>query len=234
MNVILTIGGQIEIDHQTDLLHVDPTRQEVRGNQHTAASTSKFAHNDVTFALIHVSVHAAYSKVALLHVFLKPVHLATRVAVDNGLGDGQRLVQIAQGIELPIFAVHRNVELFDSLQGKLVLLHENSHGFAHKPLRHLQYIERHGRAEQADLHRLGQKLENVINLILKSTAEHFIGLIQKKLSDVVQAQGTPVDHVVHAPGRSHHNVYALLEGANVIADGRASHTGVYAAVHVVR
>ena len=38
----------------------------------------------------------------------------TRVAEDERLRDSQRLVQVAQGVQLPLLTLHLNVELADT------------------------------------------------------------------------------------------------------------------------
>lgn len=38
----------------------------------------------------------------------------TRVAEDDSLCDGQRLVEVAQCVQLPLLALHLNVELADT------------------------------------------------------------------------------------------------------------------------
>ena len=47
---------------------------------------------------------------------LRSAHLAAGVGEDDRLGDGQGLVQVAQGVQLPVLALHIDVELLDTLQ----------------------------------------------------------------------------------------------------------------------
>lgn len=47
-------------------------------------------------------------------------HLPLGVAEDDGLRDGQGVVQITQSVELPLFSLHGNKELFDPLQRELI------------------------------------------------------------------------------------------------------------------
>ena len=43
-------------------------------------------------------------------------HLALGVAEDDGLRDGERVVQVAQRVKLPLLALHRHKELLDALR----------------------------------------------------------------------------------------------------------------------
>jgi hypothetical protein len=45
----------------------------------------------------------------------EPVHFVAGVTVDDSLRDSQRLVQIAQRLQLPILLVDGDVELADTL-----------------------------------------------------------------------------------------------------------------------
>lgn len=65
--------------------------------------------------LRHLSVHGGDSEVVLSHLVGQPVHFLLGVAEDHRLGDGERVVQVAEGIELPLFLLHSNEELLDTL-----------------------------------------------------------------------------------------------------------------------
>ena len=47
-------------------------------------------------------------------------NLPLGVAEDDGLGDGERVVEIAQRVKLPLLLLHRHEELLDALQGQLI------------------------------------------------------------------------------------------------------------------
>mmetsp|Transcript_14375 Transcript_14375/g.31152 ORF Transcript_14375/g.31152 Transcript_14375/m.31152 type:complete len:315 (+) Transcript_14375:57-1001(+) len=233
MDVVLTIGGKIKVDHERHLLDIDTTGKQIGRDEYTRGTRTELAHDNITLALVHVAVHARDSEITLLHLFLQPVNLAAGVAVDDGLSDGQSLVQIAKGVELPLFTLNSNVELLDTLKGQLILLDKNTDGIAHETLGDFKHIKWHGRREKAHLHSFGKELEDVIDLILKSPGEHLISLIQEELTNGIQPQGTTVDHIVNTTGGSHNNVDTCLEGTNIITDGGTSNTGMNLKVHVV-
>lgn len=47
-------------------------------------------------------------------------HLPLGVAEDDSLGDGQRVVEITESIELPFLSFHGHEELFDAFQSQLI------------------------------------------------------------------------------------------------------------------
>ena len=53
---------------------------------------------------------------ALDHSVLQEVHLTPRVAVDDGLRDGQGLVEVAQRVHLPLLLLDGHIELTDTSQ----------------------------------------------------------------------------------------------------------------------
>lgn len=71
-------------------------------------------------------------KVTLLHLLGKEVHLAPSVAIDDGLRDCQRRIEITKSVELPFFSLDGDEELLDTLQGKLVPLDQNADGVPHE------------------------------------------------------------------------------------------------------
>ena len=233
VDVVLTVCGQVEVDDQGDLLDIDTTGQKVGGDEDTGRTGAELAHDDVTLALVHVSVHAGDGEVSLLHLLLEPVDLPPGVAVYDGLGDGERLVEIAEGVELPLLAIDGDVELLDTLEGELVLLDEDADGVAHESLGDLEDVEGHGRREEADLDLLGEELEDVIDLILETAGKHLVGLVEHELFDAVQAEGTTVDHVEDTAGGADDDVDAALEDADVVTDGGTTDAGVDLDLHVV-
>ena len=51
MDVVLTVRGQVVVDHQRHLLHVDTTGQQIGRDEYTGGTGSEFSHNQITFTL---------------------------------------------------------------------------------------------------------------------------------------------------------------------------------------
>ena len=73
----------------------------------------------VTYLLGHVPMHRRDSEIGLSHFLRKPVHLTLSVVEDDCLRNSQRVVQVAQRVEFPLFAFDRDKELFYALQCQL-------------------------------------------------------------------------------------------------------------------
>jgi hypothetical protein len=171
VDVILAVGGKVVVDDQGNLLDVNATSQEISGNEDTGRSGTELLHNQVTLSLVHVTVHGRDSEVTGGEAVSEPVDLFAGVAEDDGLGDGDSLVQVGEGIELPLLLLNGNVELLDTFQGKLVLLDQNADGVTHELGGDLKDVLGHGGREQNNLGGLGQKLEDVVDLLGETTLQ---------------------------------------------------------------
>ena len=104
--------------------------------------------------------HGGHSEFTRVHLLRQPVDLSAGVAEDDGLRDGDGLVQVAERVELPLLALDGDVELLNTLKRKLVALDENADRLAHELLRDLQDLGRHRGGQEDNLDVLGKKLED--------------------------------------------------------------------------
>lgn len=168
-----------------------------------------------------------------MHLLGEPVDLPPGVAEDDGLGDGDGLVQIAERVQLPLLLLDGDVELLDTFKGQLVPLDQDPDGFTHELLRDLQYVGGHGGREKHDLSVLRQKLEDLVDLVLETARQHLIGLIETEDLDGVGPESATVDHVEDTAGRADDDLDALLELSHVLTDVGTTNAGVAFDVHVV-
>ena len=56
VNVIFSIGWQIIIDDQGDLLDINTASQQIGGNKDTGRTRSELTHNDIALFLVHVTM----------------------------------------------------------------------------------------------------------------------------------------------------------------------------------
>mmetsp|Transcript_22784 Transcript_22784/g.54534 ORF Transcript_22784/g.54534 Transcript_22784/m.54534 type:complete len:262 (+) Transcript_22784:284-1069(+) len=185
VEVVLRLGGEVVVDDKGDLLHVDTAGEEVGGDQDPGRARPELAHDHIAGVLVHVAVGGGHGVVALAHHLCEPVNLAAGVGEDHRLGDGQGLVEIAQGLQLPFLLLNEDIELLDTLEGELVALDQDSDRVVHKLAGDLQRLRGEGSRENADLELGREELEDVIDLVLEPTGEHLIGLVKHKHLDRV-------------------------------------------------
>lgn len=75
MNVVFAIGRQIVVDDAWDLLYINTTSKQISGDEYTRRARTELPHDDLTLALVHVTVHGRHGEVALMHRLGQPVHL---------------------------------------------------------------------------------------------------------------------------------------------------------------
>jgi hypothetical protein len=233
VNVVLAVGGEIVVDDKGDLLDIDTTSEEVSGDEDTGRSGTELLHDNITLGLVHVTVHGGDGEVTSSELVGEPVDLPAGVAEDDGLGDGDGLVQVGQSVELPVLLLDSNVELLDTFKGKLVLLDENADRVAHELGGDLKDVLGHGGGQENDLGGLGQKLEDVVDLLGETARQHLVGLVEDEHLHVVGLQDTTLDHVVDTAGGTNNDLGAVLESLHVVANAGAANAGVALNVHEV-
>ena len=72
-----------------------------------------------------------------------------------------------------------------------------------------------------------------IDLVLETTGQHFISLVQAENLDMVRPECSAVDHVEHSPRSTDHNVNALLELGHVLTNIGATNTSMTFNTHIV-
>ena len=233
VDVVLTVGWEIVVDDEGNLLDIDTTGQKIGGDQDTGRSRAELLHNQVTLSLVHISVHGGDSEVTGGELVSQPVDLAAGVAEDDSLGDGERVVQVAERVELPVLLLDGDVELLNTLKGKLSLLDQNADWVAHELGGDLEDILWHGGGQKDDLGGLWKELEDVVDLLGETAGQHLIGLIKNEHLHGVGLEETALDHVVDTSWGSDNDVWAILESLHVITDRGTSDTGVALNVHEV-
>ena len=233
VDVVLAVGGEIVVDDKGNLLDVDTTGEEVSGDQDTGRTGTELLHDNVTLALVHVTVHGGDGELTRGELVGEPIDLSAGVAEDNGLGDGDGLVEIAEGVELPVLLLNGNVELLDTFKGKLVLLDEDTDGVAHELGGDLEDVLGHGGGQKDDLGGLGEELEDIVDLLSETARQHLVGLVEDEHLHGVGLQDTTLDHVVDTAGSADDDLGAVLEGLHVVTDGGTANAGVARDVHEV-
>merc|ERR1719240_1259360 len=143
MQIILHVLRQVKVDDQGHLLYIDATSEQISGDQHTRRARAELAHDEVSLLLIELSMHSGDCEVTLCHLICQVVNLAACVAVDDGLGNSESFVQVTQSVQLPLLLFNCDVELANTFQGKLILLHKDAHSITHELGGHVQDFRGH-------------------------------------------------------------------------------------------
>ncbi len=58
---------------------------------------------------------------------------------------------------------------------------------------------------------------SIAYLVLETTREHFVGLVEDEDLHVLQREHTTIDHIIDTSGSADHDLHAVLQSANVVA-----------------
>jgi len=106
----------------------------------TYANDKKKSYN--TFTILNISS---------IYLHFLTTHLTLCVAENNGLCDGQRVIEVTECVKFPLLALDSDEELLDSFQRQLVTFHKNADRVCHKLTGHFQYFMRQRRRQQHNL-----------------------------------------------------------------------------------
>jgi hypothetical protein len=231
VQVVLLVAGEIEVDHDVDVVNIDTAGNEVGGDEHTGAAGAEGGHDLLALTLGHLGVHRRHGVVVGVELLGDPVDLAARVGEDDGLGNGDGLVQVHQGVQL-VLLLDGDEELLDTLERQVVTLDEDTGGVTHELLGELEDVFGHGGREERDLDVLWQELEDLVNLVRETLGEHLIGLIKDQDAEAVSAEGTALDHVGNAAGGADGDDDASLQLLQVLLHAGSTNEGVREALKV--
>mmetsp|Transcript_29253 Transcript_29253/g.61929 ORF Transcript_29253/g.61929 Transcript_29253/m.61929 type:complete len:327 (+) Transcript_29253:678-1658(+) len=233
VDVELPVEGEVVVDHERDLLDIQAPCPDVRGDQDPRGARPELRHDELPLALGHVAVHRGDREVVRAHLVRQPLDLPPLVAEDHGLRDGQRVVQVAQRVKLPLLLLHRHEELLDPVQRQLVALHQDPDRIRHELARHFKHIPRQRRRHQHHLRLRRQVTVNVIDLFLEAPAQHLVRLVQDEQFDVPRPHRAALDHVVQTAGGAADHVHPALQLANILAHTLPADAAVRLHVHEV-
>mmetsp|Transcript_24534 Transcript_24534/g.38257 ORF Transcript_24534/g.38257 Transcript_24534/m.38257 type:complete len:256 (+) Transcript_24534:32-799(+) len=181
VKVALRISRKIKVDNQRHLLDIDTTSKQISGDEDTRRTGTELVQDNVSLLLGDVTVGGGHGELASAHLLGQVVNLPAGVAEDNSLGDVQGVVQITEGVELPVLLLDINVELTDTFQGQLLAFHQDLDRVVHESLGDLEGIRGHGGRAQHDLESIGgESSEDVIDLVLETTGQHLVGFVENK------------------------------------------------------
>lgn len=94
-------------------------------------------------------------------------YLPLGIAENDRLCDCERVVEIAQRVKFPVFALHSDKELLDAFQRQLITLDEDADGVRHELARHLENLVRQSSGHENDLCAGRQVAIHVVDLLLE-------------------------------------------------------------------
>ena len=221
MDVILSVIGQVVVEHDFNVLDVDAARGDVGGNEEFEARFAELVHHAVAHGLGHFAVETVRRVSLGIQMLDQFVHHAPGVAEDDAEFE---IVNVDEAREQIHFEtpVHFIKHLLDGRHRHCLLLDANVLGVARVFLDQLLDRARDGRREEDGLPFFGRPLENQLDVVAKAHVEHDIDLIKHNHLHRIEPQRAAA-HVVHdATGRADDNMRALLQSKKLAVVGLAT------------
>lgn len=231
VDVVFLVCWQVVVDNQGNLLDIDTSGQQVSGDQNSGRTGSELLHDGVSFLLWQVGVDGRDGEVVSGQSLGQLFDLTSGVTEDNGLGNGDRVVQVGQTVVFELFFLDVDEELLDTFQGQFVLLNQDSNWVVHELGCDFQDVSWHGGGQQDNLGGWWQHGENLVDLLLETGGQHFIGFVQDEHLDVVDLELTPLDVVEHTTWGTDDDL-RVSQTLGVLDEGGTTDTGVDLDVHV--
>lgn len=225
VKIVLHVRGKVEVDDDVDVVDVDTAGDEIGGAEDARVAVAEVLHDLFALTLGHVGVDGGDGVVGFVELLSDVVDLSAGVDEDDGLSDGDGLVEVHEGFELVVF-FDGDVELLDTVKGEGFLADENAGGVAHELLSEFEDVTGHGGGEEADLDIAGHEAEDFVDLFLETLGEHLIGLIEDHDLHHVGAEGAALHDIEDTAGGADGDDGAGLDLLDVVLDAGTTDKGL--------
>ena len=103
---------------------------------------SELLHDDISFDLIHLSVHNRNYEILLSHNFLEFFNSLLCVTVDESLIDVKVGIKVQKNLNFPLFFLNSDVVLVNTFKCELLILDQDLSWFSHEMLSQFQDLWR--------------------------------------------------------------------------------------------
>lgn len=116
-------------------------------------------------------MHRRDCKVCFSHLIGQPVDLSARVAENDGLCDGEGVVEIAECVEFPFFFFDGDEILLEAFECKFITLDKDADWICHELGGHVQDIVWKSSGDDDDLCGGWKVAIDIVNLFSETTIE---------------------------------------------------------------
>ena len=220
VHVDLGRGGEIEVHHVAERLHVQSARGDVGGHQHAHRAFLEALEHAVTLLLGEPSVERGRG-VARAHQHVgELLHLVAGAAEDERALGALPLEHPHQRRFLEL-ALHHVGGLPNARERARVLrarLDAHPHRILQVLLGDLRDARGQRGGEERRLPLLGQLVQDRLEIVFEAHVEHLVGLVEHHELHLREQQRLARDVIERTPGSRHHHVDAALEGAHLVED----------------
>ncbi len=217
------VWGNVHVDHNVQLFHIQPAGGHIGGYQHRAAAVGKLRQHLVALALVQVAVQGLGDEAVFGQLVHQLVALLFGVAKRNGAHRAEMVEDAAHCGETGL-AVHLEKALLNRAVG-----HGGGHfdllRVLHELLGQLFNAFGVGGREQQGLAVWRALAHHRGDVVQKAHVEHAVCLVQHQGVQAFQGEVFALQQVHDTAGRPHHDVGAVLQAGTLAAGSHAATQG---------
>ena len=215
MHVRVRVIRDVVVDHVRHVRDVEAPRGDVGRNEQGDLVGTELAQHALALRLAHIAVNGVCAVPACLQRRREIRRLASRAAEDNRR---VRLLHVENVGERVALAAR--LGLVVDLVGQRHFLRFVRKGdglrIVHVAARERLNARRYGRRKQRHLPPLGRLIKDQLNIVDEAHVQHLVGLIQHDDADRIELQRAAPDVIHHATGRTHDEMRAGPQAAQLV------------------
>ena len=177
MHIILGVVGQVVVHHQFQLVHIDPARRDIRGDEKFKFRLLEFVHHARALGLRQPAVQTV-GRDALRHQIIREfIDHPLRVAKNNAQLEPMKIDEPQERLAL-VAMRHFKIPLLDRRHRQRLLFDLHRLRLARMPLDQIPDRLRHRRREKHRLPLLRRGFQNVLDVIAEAHVEHPVRLVE--------------------------------------------------------
>lgn len=145
------VQRDIVIDHQTHRRHINPPREDVRGDEDLRLTGSEVVNDLIALGAVVGAVESGDFMAVGFHATLDFGGGFALLDEDDGRADGEDVVEFDEDSVFVFFVFAVHVQLFDAVDGEFLVLERDLVGVRGEAVGVLDYLVGEGGGEEDDL-----------------------------------------------------------------------------------
>ena len=214
MDIIFAILGEVEIEHDFQIIHVDAARGHVGGDEEFDGAFAEAVEDAFTHGLGHVSVEFVGGVPAGQQLFGEFVGHHFRAAENQSVAEIIEVDEAGQYFDFRA-AVDLVITLFDRWGGQRWGFDFDEPRFLAEAFDEPFDANGHGGREEYRLATFAGGGEDALDFIAEAHVQHAVGFVEDDHFDLVEEQGAAFEQVNDASGRADDDLGAFFQSADL-------------------
>mmetsp|Transcript_5013 Transcript_5013/g.14398 ORF Transcript_5013/g.14398 Transcript_5013/m.14398 type:complete len:340 (+) Transcript_5013:537-1556(+) len=208
MNVVLNLGGHVEVYYMLYVSKVQPLRRHVSRHQHVLLSLLVKPYCLISLLLIFAAVNGHGLDTLQQKVFVDVVHVGLALAEDD-YGRG-RLLEALQEVDDFGLLLHVFHLLYYVQVGRPCPPYVYDHRLDESVLGEVLELPGEGRREQQRLALVGEVVHDLPHLLVESQVKHSVGLVEANVPTHVETDRPLLEEIPQTARRGDYAVHPVV------------------------